>query len=150
MLTRPDPTRQNPAKSWPDPTRPAGPSDPWTTLCGVIISISLKLHFHGRTPPGPKIEIVIIRSPNDSVYSLSSACMDELVHGPSNPSRQFGQFRVEDGISKTIVLISYSRSTAYSLCWYTNTTCIVVLSIYRAWGLISNTAPITCCSPQLF
>ena len=43
MRTRPDPTRQNPVKSWPDPTRPAGPSDPWTTLvCNTHNDCSLE------------------------------------------------------------------------------------------------------------
>ena len=40
MLTRPDPTRQNPEKSWPNPTRPAGSSDPWTTLVLVRSSFN--------------------------------------------------------------------------------------------------------------
>ena len=43
MLTRPDP--QNPAKSWPDPTRPASPSDPWTTLLATCLCIYINLEL---------------------------------------------------------------------------------------------------------
>ena len=32
MLTRPDPPKSGKIVTRPDPTRPAGPSDPWTTL----------------------------------------------------------------------------------------------------------------------
>ena len=44
MLTRPDPTRQNPAKSWPDPTR--GSIRPVDT--GQLWDASAKVRMNGR------------------------------------------------------------------------------------------------------
>ena len=46
--TRPDPTRPDPTRPEPDPTRPASPSDPWTTLVPWHLSHEsewLKKHF---------------------------------------------------------------------------------------------------------
>ena len=40
-LTRPDPPKSGKIVTWPDPTRPAGPSDPWTTLCWITYLVSV-------------------------------------------------------------------------------------------------------------
>ena len=76
--------------------------------------------FPRSDSPGPKIKVVIFRIPNGSGYSIS---IQVCLHGwprPFDPSGQFGQFRGGDGISKTIVLISLSQSTAYKLCMCRN------------------------------